>query len=163
MMSLEGRCFRRHKAYRGHVQRPRAATPRSVTDLSSISTDPVPAINQRLSTSATRVGADRPSELPTAHSSITNGRLGLFRLDCLFRGVFQQWEHDLRVAIEATERLLALQEDFNQSHANMPEALQESARGAYYEEVINVDLGAVDSKCLWSTVAIVPRADSLPS
>jgi hypothetical protein len=55
----------------------------------------------------------------------------------------KEWEHTLRIAIEAVERLLELQESFNESAMKLPEGFADSDKGRYYDQVVDVDVGGV--------------------
>jgi hypothetical protein len=75
-----------------------------------------------------------------------NQKPGIFDPGSVRRGKVsrtKEWEHTLRIAIEAVEKLLELQESFNESAANLPEAFADSAKGQYYDQIVDVDLGAV--------------------
>jgi hypothetical protein len=55
----------------------------------------------------------------------------------------KEWEHTLRIAIEAVEKLLELQASFNESAMKLPEAFTDTDKGRYYEQIVDVDLGSV--------------------
>jgi hypothetical protein len=75
-----------------------------------------------------------------------NNKLGVFDPANVKRGRVsrtKEWQHTLRIAIESVEKLLELQESFEDSATNLPEAFAGSAKGEYYEQITAVDLGSV--------------------
>jgi hypothetical protein len=58
-------------------------------------------------------------------------------------GRTEEWTRLTGYAVAVVGRLLELQEDFECSLENVPEAFADSPRARFYDEVVNVDLGAV--------------------